>query len=216
MLEQNLTHLRYLNISPLVSGQKKLTHKLLEMILSLPELETCHLRLGISMPPNPLTISSKNSIKYLRLTGINENCMTDRIGPLLQYLPNLQSLHIIANQLNFNSTINTNITSSTAPISIFSLNIKQFIVPLIQFLNFIPITTPNVQELTIICRTPLDDLTYLNHQVWISFIYLLPSLKKLTLRISRSNTIDEQIWSRDCQKLTKWITKNRVILQLGT
>ncbi len=213
IFQQNTSHLRYLNISSVVSGDKKCIHQLLEMIISLPNLQICRLRLGISMSPIQLKISSKSPIKNLRLFGINENCSIDRLILLLQHLPCLQSLHIIANQLNCVSKINTKFIF-TAPISNFILNIHQFNVPFIQFTNFILTLTPCVQELTIICRTPLENLNYLNHQEWILFIQSSPNLKKLTLNIDRISTINEQIWEKNCQKLTKLMTENHIAIQI--
>jgi hypothetical protein len=165
------------------------------------------------MSPIQLKISSKSSIKKLRLIGINEHCSTDRLSVLLQHLPCLQSLHIIANQLNFVSKTNTEIIS-TAPISNFILNIHQFNVRFVEFSNFISTLTPCVQELTIICRASLENLTYLNHQEWIPFIQSLPNLKKLTLNISRTRTINEQTWEKNCQELTKLMTKNHIAIQI--
>jgi hypothetical protein len=184
------------------------------MIISLSNLQKCYLRLGISMSPIQLNISLKSPIKNLRLIGMEENCITDRLIVLLQYLPYLQSLHIIANQLNFNSTIKTKIIPGTNPISIFILNIKQFNVPFVQFANFILTLTPYVQELTIICRTPDENLTYLQHLEWISLIKLLSNLQKLTLRIYRANTINEQLWNKNCEQLTKIMTNSHIVLRI--
>jgi hypothetical protein len=199
-----------------VSGSKKSMHQLLEMIISLPNLQICRLRLGISMSPIQLKISSKSPMKNLRLNGMNENCSIDRLIVLLEHLPCLQSLHIIANQLNIVSTTNTKtISSCTVPISMFTLNINQFNIPFGQFSNAIVTLTPYVEELKIICRTPLENLTYLNHREWILFIRSLPNLKKMTLEISRTSAIDEQKWDKNCQKLTKLMTENHIILRIG-
>ncbi len=215
IFQQNTSHLRYLNISPIVSIDKKSMHQLLEMIISLPNLQICSLRLGIVMCFVQPSVSLKSPIKNLRLTGMNEPCFTNRLMILLQHLPCLQSLHIIANQLNFMSTIKLDDISCTAPISIFILNINEFIVPIVQFTNFILNLTPYVQELKIICRTPIQDLTYLDHREWIKLIKSLPNLKELTLDIRRTNDIDEKIWDKRCQLLTKLMTINHIVLRIG-
>jgi hypothetical protein len=211
LFQENTTHLRYLNISSIVSGDKKALHQLLEMIISRPCLETCRIRLGISMSPIQLKSSSKSPIKSLRLIGKNENCSTDRLMMLLQHLPELQSLHIIANQLNFTSTNNI----CTAPISNFILNIHQFNISFVHFIHFISNLTPDVEELKVICRTPLENMAYLDYREWIMFIALLPNLKKMTLDISRATQINEQIWERNCQQLIKLMTSNRIVLHIG-
>jgi hypothetical protein len=172
-------------------------HQLLEMIISLPNLHICSLRLGISMCSVQPSVSLKSPIKNLRLTGMNEICFTNRLMILLQHLPCLQSLHIIANQLNF------------------ILNINEFIVPIVQFTNFILNLTPYVQELKIICRTPIQNLIYLDHQEWIKLIKSLPNLKELTLDIRRTNDIDEKTWDKSCQLLTKLMTINHIVLRIG-
>lgn len=213
IFQQNTTHIRYVHISSVISGDKIHLHQLLELVLSLPNLRKCHLRLGIGLCSDSLTISQKSPMKYLQLNGANEFCRTDRLIELLEYLPYLQTLHIIANQLNI---ISTNVIPSNISISHFILNINEFNVSLIQFLTFISILTPNIEELTILCRTPLNDISYLNHREWIAFIHSLPNLKKLTLKLSRSNTIDEQIWTKTCEKLTKFLTKTFILSQITT
>jgi hypothetical protein len=95
------------------------------------------------------------------------------------------------------------------------LNINEFIVPIVQFTNFILNLTPYVQELKIICRTPIQDLTYLDHREWIKLIKSLPNLKELTLDIRRTNDIDEKIWDKRCQLLTKLMTINHIVLRIG-
>lgn len=214
IFQQNTTHLRYLNISSLVSGNKKYLHRLLEMIISLPSLQQCRLRLGISMSPLPLQITAKSSMKDLRLIAMNENCVANRLVLLLQYLPCLQSLHIIANQLNL-TPVNNSPSVCTTPISSFTLNLNQWNVPLVELTHFILILTPYVQELKIICRTPLENLTYLNHDEWIMLIQSLPNLEKFTLGIGRQSEFDEQIWTKSCQKLTKLLTRYHITFQIG-
>jgi hypothetical protein len=210
-----MTHLRYLSISPVISGDKKYLHRLLEMILSIPNLQTCRLRLGISMCLNQLKLPSTSPIKHLRLTGMNEICFIDRLILLIQHLPCLQSLHIVANQLNFVPTTNAKNMFCTVPISIFILNINELIISFVQFTDLILTLTPYVQELKIICRTLVQNLDYLNHRNWLIFIKSLPNLKKLTLDICRNTGIDEQIWDKRCQILTKLMTKNRIALRIG-
>lgn len=189
-------------------------HKLLEMIISLLNLQICHLRLGISMSPIPLKISSKSSIKNLRLNGIYENCFTDRLINLLQYLPYLQTLHIIANQLQFVSKTNLKNISDIVSISSFTLNINQLIGSLVQLTNFILFLTPCVQELTIIFRNPVQDLTYLDYREWMTFIKSLHNLVKFTLNIRCTNEINEQIWNKKCQLLTKLMTNNHIVFRI--
>ncbi|CAF1276754.1 unnamed protein product [Rotaria sordida] len=214
LFQQNSTYLRYLNISSIVSGDKIMMHQLLEIILSLSNLQTLRLGLRMSMSPIQLRISSKSPIKNLKLIGLNENFFIDRLIILLQYLPYLQSLHIITNQINFISTKNTDNISCTNSISSFTLNIHEFIVSFVQFTNFILRIIPYVQELKIICRSPVQNFDYLNHREWIMFIQSLPNLKKIILDISRNNDIDEQIWNKKCQMLIKLMIKNHIILQI--
>jgi hypothetical protein len=214
IFQQNTTHLRYLNISSLVSGNKKYLHQLLEMIISLQNLQQCRLRLGISMSPCLLQITSKSPMKDLRLIAMNENCATNRLIILLQYLPCLQSLHIIANQLNL-TPMTDSANVCIAPISSFTLNLHQWNVSLLELTRFILTLTPHVQELKIICRTPLENLTYLNPEEWILFVQSLPNLEKLTLGIDRRNDIDEQIWTKSCQKLTKLISRYHITFRIG-
>jgi hypothetical protein len=210
-----MTHLRYLHISPVVSGDKKFLHKLLEMILSISNLQTCYLRLGISMCSNQLQIPSKSPIKTLRLIGMNENCSVDRLIILLQHLPCLQSLHIVANQLNFFPTTNGKNIFCTNTISSFTLNINEFSISFVQLTDFILTLTPYVQELKIICRTPVQNFSYLNHRDWVVFIKALSNMKKLTLDIYRPNEIDKETWDKRCQMLTKVMTKNRIDFQFS-
>ncbi|CAF4381361.1 unnamed protein product, partial [Rotaria sordida] len=94
------------------------------------------------------------------------------------------------------------------------LNIHEFIVSFVQFTNFILRIIPYVQELKIICRSPIQNFDYLKHREWIMFIQSLPNLKKIILDISRSNDIDEQIWNKKCQMLIKLMIKNHILLQL--
>jgi hypothetical protein len=153
-------------------------------------------------------------MKDLRLIAMNENCVANRLVLLLQYLPCLQSLHIIANQLNL-TPVNNSASVCTAPISSFTLNLNQWNVPLVELTHFILILTPYVQELKIICRTPLENLTYLNHDEWIMLIQSLPNLEKFTLGIGRQSEFDEQIWTKSCQKLTKLLTRYHITFQIG-
>ncbi|CAF2713658.1 unnamed protein product [Rotaria sp. Silwood2] len=215
LFQKNSTHLRYINISSIVSGDKILLHQLLEMILSLSNLRTCRLCLGISMSPIQLRFSSKSSIKNLKLIRIYENFFIDRFIILLQCLPYLQSLHIIANQINFSSTKNTNNIYCTVPISSFTLNINKVNVSFVQFTNFMLCVTPYLQDLNFICRTSVQNLNYLNHREWMIFIQSLPNLKKVTLDIYPSNDIHEQIWNKKCQILVDLMIKNHIILRIG-
>ncbi|CAF1216010.1 unnamed protein product [Rotaria sp. Silwood1] len=212
LFEQNSIHLRYLNISSIVSGNKILLYQLLEKILLLSNLQICHLRLGISMSTNQLQISSKSSIKNLKLIGTYENLFIDRLIILLQYLPYLQSLHIITNQINFSSTKNI---CCLVPISNFTLNISEFNISFVQLTNFLLCVTPNVQEFKIICRNSIQNINYLNYQEWKIFIQSLSYLKKLTLDIHRSNNIDEQIWNKKCEILNNLMIENHIILHIG-
>ena len=213
-MQRNTIDLRYLYVSPVVSGSKATIHQLLEMILSLPNLRFCRLRLGISMSPLPLKPPSKSPMEDLRLIGMNEQCSIDRLFVLTQYLPSLKSLHIIANQLNFTSTTLSNIC--TASISNLTLNLNQFNFLFFQLTSFILALTPYVQELTIICRTPLEDLTHLNPWEWLAFIQSVHHLRKLTLGLTRGRTINQQTWDKNCQTLTKLTTKYHIHFQIGT
>ena len=215
ILQQNTTYLRYLNISPVVSCDKRSMQQLIKLILSLLYLQNCRLRLGMSMLSTQIVVSSQSPIKNLRLTGINEFCFIDRLISFLQHLPYLQSLHITANQLNLLPMKNTNNVSCTVPISTFTLNIKEFPDSFVQFTHSIACVAPYVRELKIICRNAIQNLIYVDHLIWIKFVQSLPNLHELTLDINRSNEIDERIWDKKCQNLIKSMIKNHVILKIG-
>ncbi|CAF3076733.1 unnamed protein product [Rotaria socialis] len=215
IIQRNSTYLRYLYISQTISCDKLLTHKFLETILSLQNLQTCSLRLRLCMTPLRIQISSKSSIKNLRLMGTSENCTIDRLIKLLEYLPQLQSLYIIANQLSFISTKSKNNEICAVALSSFTLNIKEFIISFVQLTDFIIHVMPFIQELKIVCRTAMQDLNYLNIHDWIKFVKSSPNLKKVTFDVYRGNEIDEQKWNNRCQMLIKSMTLNHITLRIG-
>jgi hypothetical protein len=137
------------------------------------------------------------------------------IDILLQHLPCLQSLHIVANQLNFFPTTNGKNIFCTNTISSFTLNINEFSISFVQLTDFILTLTPYVQQLKIIYRTPVQNFSYLNHRDWVVFIKTLSNMKKLTLDIYRPNEIDKETWDKRCQMLTKVMTKNRIDFQFS-
>jgi hypothetical protein len=112
----------------------------------------------------PFKTSSKSSITNLSLIGMHESCFVNRLTVLLQYFPYLHSLNIVAHHLDFplGTTTKKNL-NSTIPILSFTLNVNDLHVPFAQFSSFImDIMTPHIEELTIISRTALEDLTYLD------------------------------------------------------
>ncbi|CAF2125395.1 unnamed protein product [Rotaria magnacalcarata] len=215
IIQRNSTYLRYLYISQTISCNKLLMHKFLETILSLQNLQTCSLRLRLCMTPLRIKISSKSSIKNLRLMGTSEICTTDRLIKLLEYLPQLQSLHIIANQFSFISTKSTENEICTVALSNFILNINELTVPFIQLTDFIISVMPFIQELKVVCRTAMQNLNYLNIHDWIKFVKSSPNLKNVTFDVHRGNEIDEQKWNNRCQMLIKNMNLNHVTLRIG-
>jgi hypothetical protein len=153
-------------------------------------------------------------VKDLRLISLNENCIESRLIALLQYLPCLQSLHIITEQLNFTPMTNS-MNFSVPPIPVFTLSLRQWNVSLLELTRFLVTVTPHVQQLTLISRSSLENLNYLSPDEWILLVQSLPNLEKLTLDITRRNDIDEQIWTKNCQRLTKLISRYRITFRIG-
>ena len=213
IVQESSAHLRFIHVSSVVSGNKKTLHHLLEMIISLPKLRTCRLRLGIAMSSFPFTISSTSPMENLKLLGKNEHCNTNRLTNLLSYLPCLQSLHIIADELNSTpeSTINDVIK---APISNFILNLSLWNTSLTELHRFITMITPRVEQLTLISRSSIANHDHLNHLIWLEFVQSLPCLQKLTLIIHRDTTLDEQIWDKHCRLLTKRLIKQGITFHI--
>ena len=214
IVQASSTSLRYIHVSSITSGTKRCMHELLETIISLPNLQSCRLRLGISMSPLPLTVSSTSPVKDLRLMGKNEHCSVDRLITLLSYFPCVQSFHITTNQLIDFPESSPPANMIQSPISNFILDLKQWNIPLSQLMNFITMITPQVKELKLICRTPIDNRDYLKHFLWTDFIQSLYYLRNFTLVIHRNSTFDEQIWNRNCQILTKQLIKHGINFHL--
>lgn len=198
ILQASSTSLRYLHVSSITSGTKQCMHQLLETIISLPNLQSCRLRLGISMSALPLTVSSTSPVKDLRLIGKNENCSIDRLMTLLSYFPCLQSLHIITSQL-----ISSPVGMIQSPISKFTLDIKEWTISLHELNNFIASIAPQVKEFKLICRSPIENRDYLKSFLRIDFIQTLNYLQNLTLVMHRHSNLDEEFWNKTCETLTK-------------
>lgn len=213
IVQESSAHLRYIHVSSVVSGEKKTLHRLLETIISLPKLRVCRLRIGIAMSLYPFTISSTSPMEDLKLLGKNEHCTTNRLINLLSYLPCLQSLHIIANELNSTPESTTN-NVIKAPISNFTLNLNVWNTSLTELYRFITTITPRVEQLTLISRSSIVNRDHLNYLIWPDFVESLPYLQKLTLIIHRDTTLDEQIWEKNCRILTKRLIKRGVILHI--
>lgn len=215
LFKKNSIHLRYLNISQVVSGDKLVLHQLLETILSIQYLQICYLRLGIGLSPFPLKRSSKGSIKELRLIGMHENFSFDRLIVLIENLPYLRKLYIVSKKIHFIPEQDGNNSICTVPIVSFTLNINELNIPFTYFTNCIIRAVPYVEEIKIKCRTPLTTLDYLNVHDWINFAKSLSRLCKITIDISRGNAIDEQIWTNKCQSLLKKMVRNHIDLRIG-
>ncbi|UJR32019.1 hypothetical protein I4U23_019488 [Adineta vaga] len=215
VFQQNLFHLRDLNISPKVSMNKKTMSTVLEMILCLPNLQICRMHLKLSMSHFLLDKSIQSSIRYLRLSGTNGVCYIDRLMHILQHLPYLQSLYITANQLNFihlDNLMNTN-TYQTS-ISNLTLNINELVIPLVELTDFISNLTPYLQKLKLTCRTHFQNTSYLDCRIWKTFVKSLPELKNIHLKFCYTSHIDGTVWNDRCILLTQLMAKNLIDLHI--
>ena len=211
IFQQNSNHLRYIYISLDTSGAKKIFKNLLEIIVSLKYLCKCQLRLAIATSElSKSTVNLQNPMKFLRLLGERENCSTKQIANLLDYLPNLETFHLIVNQLKFSPQ-----NKSNSSITKCILNINQFDATFINLIEFISTIAPHVEDLTIIFRTPFELTTYVDIYQWNQVIpLLLTKLQHLTLEIKHTDHITNEIWDRHCKRLSKFMTKNDIILRL--
>lgn len=213
IVQESSAHLRFIHVSSLVSGNKKTLHHLLETILSLPKLRTCRLRTGIAMSAFPFTISSTSPMEDFKLLGKNEHCTIDRLTNLLSYLPCLQSLQIVASE--FNSTAeSTTHPVVKAPISNFILNLNLWNIRLLELHRFISTIAPHVKHLTLISRSPMENVDHLHPLIWPEFVESLHYLQKLTLIIHRHTSVNEQSWDKNCRLLTKRIHKRGITFHI--
>ena len=212
--ERNTTHLRSLYTSSMISGDKTMLRALMMTILSLPRLHTCQLRLAIGTSSIPLTNAPKSPLQRLKLLGDKEICSMDRLSLLLASLPSLQSLHIIARQLRWNSNSSLPDLNVKTPVSTLTLKVQEFVIPLPLLLRFVSSVMPQLERLAIQCLFAQQDLSYMNHTEWNRFIASLRSLREVTLTIHRASALEETTWTKKCELLGKHFFKKSVALRI--
>ena len=198
----------------MVSGEKKNLHALLTMILSLPQLHTCQLRLAIGTSPIPLKSVLNSPIQRLKLIGLTEVCSLDRLSLLLGSLPSLQSLSIVTQKLTWTATPSKSNLNIQVPISTFTLKIQELDIPAYLFLQFVSSVMPQLETLTIVCLLAQPDHSYVDRMQWNVILELRRSLRQVTLMIHRASTVDEHIWNKKCELLGKAFAKRRVALRI--
>ncbi|CAF0880774.1 unnamed protein product [Adineta ricciae] len=211
IIRNSLTHLRYLNISTKMSINYKMNSVLLQLVLTLPHLQMCSMRLTIATHSCQLSNELQSPMRSLKLLDKKNICFVGQLRNILSHLPNLHSLNITAKQLSLDSVVDKqNIDSYRTEISSLTLYICEFAMPFVQLTEFLSNFAPNLTEFKLTIISSFPDTSCLDYHTWTVFIKSLSKLKTVTLHVTHANDVQERTWKKCRVKLIDLMRENLI------